>query len=125
MKTTKVSKMAKNLHIRNQAATGLESLGPDDLKNVVRDGLVAMNLAERGSFFEALERDMEKIGLDVRKYLVPLGIPGRSPEDLTPTEVGHLVRYLKINVPKSASAIAKTISRFNVFAEKSGNKLAA
>jgi len=66
--------------------------------------------------------------LDVRKYLVPLGIPGRSPEDLTPTEVGHLVRYLKINVPKAIPAIDKAMARFTVFGEKlgsGGRKLAA
>lgn len=111
--------------MRNQAATGLNTLGPDDLKNIVRDGLVAMNMAEREAFFETLEEETSRVGIDVRKYLVPLGIPGRRPDDLTPTEVGHLVRYLKINVPSVMPAIEKTVLRFGVFAEKSGKKLAA
>ncbi|HKV39231.1 MAG TPA: hypothetical protein VJX67_08460 [Blastocatellia bacterium] len=118
--------MAKNLQMRRQAAgTGVGALGPDDLKGLVRDGLVAMNLTEREEFFQALEKEMKLIGLDIRKYLVPLGIPGRSPDDLTPTEVGHLVRFMKINVPNSTPAIEKAISRFSIFAEKSGSRLAA
>jgi hypothetical protein len=121
--------MAKNTQLKNQTATmGLEGLGPDELKNVVRDGLVGMNMSEREAFFETLEGEMRLFGLDVRKYLVPLGIPGRSPEDLTPTEVGHLVRYFKINVPKAMPAIDRAMSRFVAFGEKlghGGRKLAA
>jgi len=121
--------MAKNIQVKNQTATmGLEGLGPDELKSVIRDGLVGMNMSEREAFFEALDGEMSLFGLDVRKYLVPLGIPGRSPEDLTPTEVGHLVRYLKINVPKAIPAIDKAMARFTVFGEKlgsGGRKLAA
>jgi len=79
-----------------------------------------MNLSEREAVFETLEGEMRLSGLDVRKYLVPLGIPGRKPEDLTPTEIGHLVRYLKINVPKSMPAINKAMSRFVIFNEKAG-----
>ena len=122
-------KMAKNLQVKNQtAAMGLDGLGPDEFKNLIRDGLVGMNMSEREAFFETLEGEMRLLGLDVRKYLVPLGIPGRSPEDLTPTEVGHLVRYLKINVPKAMPAVNKAMSRFVAFGEKAGpggRKLAA
>jgi hypothetical protein len=121
--------MAKNIQIRSQVvAPSLERLGPDELKSLVRDGLVAMNMAEREGFFETLKVEMKSIGLDIRKYLVPLGIPGRSPEDLTPTEIGHLVRFLKINVPTSMPAVGKALGRFTVFGEKmvkSGGKLAA
>jgi hypothetical protein len=114
--------MAKNVQVTNQTATmGLNGLGPDELKSVIRDGLVGMNMSEREAFFETLEGEMRQFGLDVRKYLVPLGIPGRSPEDLTPTEVGHLVRYLKINVPKAMPAVNKAMSRFVAFVEKAGN----
>jgi hypothetical protein len=64
----------------------------------------------------------------MRAYLIPHGIPGRSPEDLTPTEVGHLVRFLKINVPQATQAIEKAMAQFSVFAEKAsimGDRLAA
>jgi hypothetical protein len=122
--------MAKNVQIRNQTAAvvSIDRLNPDDLKSVVRDGLVSMTIAERAEFLGALEAEMSLLGLDIRAYLIPLGIPGRSPEDLTPTEVGHLVRYLKINVPKSARAIQRAVARFGMLGEKagqSGGRLAA
>jgi hypothetical protein len=109
-------------------SAGVEGLSPDELKALIRDGLVSMSIAERGAFFETLEAETRSLGLNIRGYLVPLGIPGRSPDDLTPTEVGHLVRYLKINVPKSVPGIQKAISRFTAFAEKighAGGRLAA
>src|SRR5260370_6758308 len=115
-------KMAKNIQLKNQKATmSLDGLGPDELRNVIRDGLVGMNMSEREAFFETLEHEMRLFGLDVRKYLVPLGIPGRSPEDLTPTAIGHLVRYLKINAPQAMPAVDKAMSRFVAFGEKLGH----
>ncbi|HUK90004.1 MAG TPA: hypothetical protein VLZ81_06355 [Blastocatellia bacterium] len=120
--------MAKNIQTRTQIGTPSSvGLGPEELKSLVRDGLVAMNMAEREAFFETLDREMKHAGFNIRKYLVPLGIPGRSPEDLTPTEMGHIVRYLKINEAKAMPAVVKALSRFTVFAEKApaGRRLAA
>ena len=113
---------SKNLQTRNQMArAGQRTLDPTELKSLVRDGLVAMNMAEREEFIQALEAEMRRVSLNMRAYLIPLGIPGRSPEDLTPTEVGHLVRFLKINVPQAMSAVTRTMARYAIFAEKAGH----
>src|SRR5215218_3431868 len=109
----------RNLHSRNRTATaGQAGLDPNDLKSIVRDGLVSMNMSEREDFIQALEAEMRRANLNMRAYLIPLGIPGRSPEDLTPTEVGHLIRFLKINVPKAMTAVERAMARFTIFAEK-------
>jgi hypothetical protein len=100
-------------------------MNPDDLKTRVREGLVAMTIAEREIFLRALETDMKEVGVNIRAYLVPLGIPGRSAEDLTPNEVGHLLRYLKINQPKALPAIARSINRSSAFTEKTSRPMAA
>ncbi len=85
-----------------------------------------MTMAEREEFIQVLEAEMRRANLNMRAYLIPLGIPGRSPEDLTPTEVGHLVRFLKINVPQAMPAVERAMARFGVFAEKAGqDRLAA
>ena len=86
-----------------------------ELKEVVRDGLVAMNITEREEFIGALEAEMRRTGLNMRAYLIPLGIPGRSPEDLTPTEVAHMMRFLKLNVPQAMPAIERSLARYEVF----------
>ena len=110
----------RSLHTRNRLAQPHQpSLSdPNELKSLIRDGLVSMNMAEREEFIQTLETEMRRASLNMRAYLVPLGIPGRSPEDLTPTEVGHLIRFLKINVPAAMPAIEKALSRYSVFAEK-------
>ena len=110
----------RSLHTRNRLAQPRQPLmsDPNELKSIVRDGLVSMNMAEREEFIQTLETEMRRASLNMRAYLVPLGIPGRSPEDLTPTEVGHLIRFLKINVPQATPAIEKALLRYSVFAEK-------
>jgi hypothetical protein len=119
--------ITKNMHARNQVTrgqvqrSGMNTLDPNELKGMVRDGLVSMNMSEREDFIQALEAEMRRANLNMRAYLIPLGIPGRSPEDLTPTEVGHLVRFLKINVPQAMPAVERAIGRYNVFAEKMGH----
>jgi hypothetical protein len=120
--------MAKNIHVRqirskNDAATVKWSVvGADDLKAAVRDGLVALDMAEREEFIGTLEAEMRRAGLNMRSYLVPLGIPGRSPEDLTPTEVAHLVRFLKLNVPQAMPAIERALGGYENFSVNSGGK---
>lgn len=113
--------MARNTQTKNTNGNGnanLQSLSADDLKNIVRDGMMSMNMSEREDFVCALNNEIERAGLKMSAYLVPLGIPARSAEDLTPTEVGHLIRYLKINVPKVMSAVLRALNRYTAFAEK-------
>jgi hypothetical protein len=126
------NKMAKNIRqirSRSEAATVKWSVvGADELKASVRDGLVALNLAEREEFIGTLEAEMRRAGLNMRSYLIPLGIPGRSPEDLTPTEVGHMVRFLKLNVPQAMPAIERALGRYESFAvstDVKGHRIAA
>lgn len=124
-----ITKMTKSTQSRNQTAKpSLTSLDPNDLKSVVRDGLVSMTMTDREDFIQALETEMRRANLNMRAYLIPLGIPARSPEDLTPTEVGHLLRFLKINVAQAMPAVERTLSRYNIFAEMTGqpgDKMAA
>ncbi len=111
---------ARQIHSRNSVPRlKWSALDPNELKSVVRDGLVAMNMAEREEFIGTLESEMRRAGLNMRAYLVPLGIPGRSPEDLTPTEVAHLIRFLKLNVSRAMQAIDRALDHYSIFAEHS------
>jgi hypothetical protein len=126
--------MAKNINTRRiQNRTGVatanwSTLDPNELKSIVRDGMVAMNMPEREEFIGTLEAELRREGLNMRAYLVPLGIPGRSPEDLTPTEIAHVVRFLKLNVSKAMPAIERSLARYAVFTAddgRGGHKIAA
>jgi hypothetical protein len=89
----------------------------DDVKNIVRDALLLMTWPEQVEFIQALESEMRRENLTITHYLIPLGIPGMSPEELTPIEVGHLVRFLKIHVRQAMPAVERAMARFEVFRE--------
>lgn len=88
------------------------------LKNRVRDGLLALNAAEQEAFIQSLETEMRRLHFSIRAYLVPLGIPARRRDEVTPLEVAHLVRFFKINVPQAMPAIERAMASFSVFAEE-------
>jgi hypothetical protein len=126
--------MARNIQSKQTnkrvetATVSWSAVDANELKELIRDGLVAMNVTEREEFIGALEAEMRRTGLNMRAYLVPLGIPGRSPEDLTPTEVAHLARFLKLNIPQAMPAIERTLSRFAGFfagSDGKGHRIAA
>jgi len=127
-RTDGVEKMrsAKNIHARqinkktqtHGEAPKMSGLDANELKAVIRDGLVEMTVADREEFIGSLEAELRRAGLNMRSYLVPLGIPGRSPEDLTPTEVAHLIRFLKLNVPHAMQAIERALGRYDAFFAK-------
>lgn len=118
--------MAKNIQtkrVQNRSESDevkWSTLDANELKATVRDGLVAMNMTEREEFIGTLEAEMRRAGLNMRAYLVPLGIPGHSPEDLTPTEVAHLIRFLKLNVSKAMPAIERALGGYNSFVDHDG-----
>ena len=119
--------MARKMRIRSvltgdhQSGSESSSLdGGDHLKNVVRDGLISMK-AGRIEFIQALETEMRRSNLSISSYLIPLGIIASTPEELTPTEIGHLVRFLKIIVPHAMPAVERTMVRFEVFADRVNN----
>src|SRR5882672_6512891 len=87
----------------------------DDVKNTVRDALLLMTWDEQVEFIQALESEMRRADLTITHYLIPLGIPGMSPEELTPIEVGHLVRFLKIHVRQAMPAVERAMARLEVF----------
>jgi hypothetical protein len=120
--------MARNIHAKQlnrkveTEPISWSTIDAGELKEIVRDGLVAMNVTEREDFISALEAEMRRAGLNMRAYLIPLGIPGRSPEDLTPTEVAHMVRFLKLNVPQAMPTIERSLERYPVFSTVNGGK---
>jgi hypothetical protein len=87
----------------------IEELDADQLKDSVREMLVLMEPLERKLFIKTLQYEMFRSGLSIGAYLIPLGIPARCAEDLTPAEVGHLMRFFKMNVPAAVPALARVL----------------
>jgi hypothetical protein len=87
-----------------------QEIDADELKNSVREMLVSMEALERKLFIKTLEYEMSRTRLSIRPCLIPLGIAAEYAEDLTPTEVGHLIRFFRINVPKAMSAVVRVLA---------------
>jgi hypothetical protein len=93
-----------------------KGLDADQLKDSVREMLVSMEPVERKLFIKTLQYEMFRSGLSIAAYLIPLGIPARCAEDLTPGEVGHLMRFFKLNVPAAVPALARVLDQCPVVA---------
>jgi len=106
--------MAK--HRKQIEIESFRELDADQLKNSVREMLVLMEALERKLFIKTLEYEMVRSGLSIRPYLIPLGIVAECAEDLTPSEVGHLIRFFRINVPKAMSAVVRVLAGCPVLA---------
>jgi hypothetical protein len=98
-----------------QHATTYMSLDSGNLKTVVRKGMLLMTCDEQRQFIRALESEMDRLGLTMRSYLVPLGISAFEAADLTANEVGHLIRYLRITAPKLMPSIERVLSDYSAF----------
>jgi hypothetical protein len=110
----------KMRNVRNRVqmlSSDTASREADDVKNTVRDALLLMTWAEQVEFIQALESEMRRENLSITPYLIPLGIPGMWPEELAPTEVGHLVRFLKMHVRQALPAVERAMARFEAFRE--------
>ena len=110
----------KMRNIRNRVqmpSSDTSSREGDDVKNTVRDALLLMTWDEQVEFIQALESEMRRADLSITHYLIPLGIPGMRPEELTPIEVGHLVRFLKIHVRQAMPVVERAMARLEVFRE--------
>lgn len=93
-----------------------KSLGPDELKEAVYFALIAQPSTTRPRFVEALEYGMYRNGMNLREYLLPVGIPGKSVDDITPQEIGHLARFFKRHVPEAMRIFVETAKSFgNVY----------
>ena len=113
--------------INRMSTSGRRFTDADDLKLLVRNRLTSMTAADRTAFILALESALRSANLSMRAYLIPLGISAKSLEELTPGDIGHLIRFFKINLPNAMCAVEVVIERFAGFVEaaKSGDLLAA
>ncbi|HEX5733804.1 MAG TPA: hypothetical protein VF131_13290 [Blastocatellia bacterium] len=84
----------------------------DDLKAIVRNGLISMEQAEREQLIRDIDREMDQAGLTLCSNLILIGIPAASHSELTPNEVGHLVRFIDMTAPRLMPAIERVLARY-------------
>jgi hypothetical protein len=101
-------------------------LTPDSLKIRVRDALLALTWAERVEFIYTLEAELTRMRVDISGVL-PFDA---TPESISPTEIGHIFRYVMLSRPDLnqqitalAGAIDPRINSSIIAAHPGGNSL--
>jgi hypothetical protein len=83
---------------------------PSELCDAVRGAMVAVPLDDRISITEKLLSALKGSRLNVGSILLLLGIHADSVEELTPSDVGYLVRYIRINSPAVVPALRRPLT---------------
>lgn len=82
----------------------------NEMKHGICNLLLALSVPERKAFISSFEAGIRNLGLSLRSYLIPLGITATRPTDMTPSEVGHLIRFFCVNIPQTREAIRQILS---------------
>src|SRR5262249_20116637 len=111
-----VKERAMTIESKSHAATSLQEGDANLLQDSVREMVSLMGALERKLFIKTLEYEMLRAGLRLQAYLAPLGIAAAYADELTPTDVGQLISYFRINVPVAMLAVARSLGACPVFA---------
>src|SRR5262249_13180589 len=89
----------------NRPAPASWALEPDALRDQVQRALPAVCVADGKRFCQTLLKGLEETGVHVGSSLFLLGIPATSAEDMTPSDMGKLLRYIRMNSPSAIEAL--------------------
>jgi hypothetical protein len=101
-----------------QEANG-KPMSANGLRNSVYKALSEVSLHERVRLYKELIGDLKKAGINVGSRLFLLGISARIPEELTPSDIGKLMRSIYSNEPEVLAA-SPTLSE--ILSTYQGNK---
>ena len=94
--------------VPNQASDPV-TLTPDDLRDKLRQALALLPEEARTPLYNKLLTGLEEASVNVASALLVLGIPARTPAELTPSDVGKLLRFVRINRPEAIAALAEPL----------------
>lgn len=97
----------------------------DSLKDSIRDGLVRLNMDERIDFIRRIQEGLKKVHINFSSILQISATYRQEIQDITPSDVGQVVRYFYINnneaalgiiadVTKMYSSLANTMSTYSL-----------
>jgi hypothetical protein len=72
---------------------------PESVRRAIQESLSRLPDAQRASYNRRVTEALSELGLNVPAILFTAGVVEQDPGDLTPSEVAHLFRYVRINLP--------------------------
>lgn len=101
----------------------LSGSSPEWLRDRVFKALNKLSTQERASVRDTILLDLRKVGVNISSGLVKLGIPAKTPDDLSPSDIAKLVRYVRINTPEALMALSESLGELiSPEAEKAGGE---
>ena len=94
------------------------ALAPDDLRNEVQRTLSMLGEADREIWCRRLLDGLAEAGVHIGATLFMLGTSASRLDELTPSDVGKLLRYSRINTPKAIEALAGPLTELLVAKEE-------
>ena len=81
------------------------ALTPDDLRDQVRITFATLCEPERQQLRQRLLKGLAQAGVHLGSALFKLGIPATTFDDLSPSDLGKLMRYVRIYCPAAREAL--------------------
>ena len=108
--TTRMVTQAEKRKIIPLNGTAIWSADPDLLRDQVQRALSTICIADRSRLSHVLLNRLEKTRINVGASLLMLGISAASVDQLTPSDMGKLLRYIRINSPAAIEALAEPLN---------------
>jgi len=93
------------------AGSALTSLSPDDLRDAVYQSLAKLRPKQRAEVTQELIHQLRRAHINVASRLFILGIPARTTEELTPSDLAMLLRSVHFSAPAVMKALSATLGR--------------
>ena len=89
-----------------QAPVAAHLLAADDLRHQVQSAFSTLDEATRQVWRRRLLNGLARHGVQVGSTLFIIGIAAAGFDDLTPSDLGMLLRYIRINQPAAIKSLA-------------------
>src|SRR5260370_23020596 len=99
-----------SVSVPRAVATGSasSSLDPDDLRDAVYQSLAKLPPNQRAAVTQELIHQLQRARINVGSRLFILGIPARTTEELTPSDLAMLLRSVHFSNPTAMRASSAT-----------------
>jgi hypothetical protein len=89
----------------------LTNLEPDALRDSVRKALSALTAEELVSWRDHLLGGLIKAGMNLEACRFLIGISEDSIDNLSPSGIAHLIRYVRLNLPEAMKVVAGRLGK--------------
>ena len=90
-------------------ATDVTDIEPDALRDSVRNALSELSADELASWRDHLLDGLRKAGVNLGACSFLIGISANSTNALTPSDIAHMIRYVRINLPEAMKVVETAI----------------